>query len=385
MQDGLELYVRMSMPYVVAGLVGPVQPDGLPAPAPYTINRMEDGKLVHILDRPAFQQSPNGLGEIAAKGLHLKTLDTNLPLEVLDTRLHRIGSQPDFATLEEARNAFDGNPVQVSPEEKLYVGDAVIDIRLRGYSGSPIYSYQLSSGLDPGLPDQERTANLLLDYGPGGTKIFRSQGLMETPITVTRSSFAAVLTFLKEGIRHILEGLDHVLFVLCLVIGARTLSSLAWRVTGFTIGHSITLTAGFFGFVPRGSWFIPAVESAIALSIIYAAFIAIWPRQADRGGEWSMVLITGAIGLLHGLGFSFVLKNILQVTSPDIWQSLLAFNVGVEVGQLAIVLCVWPLLWLIARTSNGSAVLIRSVIAIACAGLATYWTVERLYGLALSI
>ncbi|MBO6894297.1 MAG: HupE/UreJ family protein [Roseibium sp.] len=231
----------------------------------------------------------------------------------------------------------------------------MVDVKLRARTPETVYGYTLSSTLDPGLPDQDKTANLILDYGPGGTKLFRAQGLLQDSVTVSRSSLSAVMTFIEEGIRHILEGFDHVLFVLCLVIGARTLSSLAWRVTGFTIGHSITLSAGFFGFVPKGAWFIPAVEAAIAFSIVYAAVIAIWPGKREQTSEKSMVLVTGAIGLLHGLGFSFVLKNILQVTSPDIWQSLLAFNVGVEIGQLAIVLVVWPALWLLARTNVRSA------------------------------
>ncbi len=78
---------------------------------------------------------------------------------------------------------------------------------------------------------------------------------------------AAFGTFVREGIRHIFEGLDHVLFVLCLAVGAHAFAVLLWCVTGF-------------------------------------------------------------IGLIHGLGFSFVLQNILKVSSPNIWQSLLAFNIG---------------------------------------------------------
>ena len=77
--------------------------------------------------------------------------------------------------------------------------------------------------------------------------------------------------------------------------------------------------------------------------------LAIRPAVALGDTEWSTFVVTCLIGLLHGLGFSFVLQNILQVTSSNIWQSLLAFNVGVEIGQLAIVLTLWPLFQLLHR------------------------------------
>ena len=233
------------------------------------------------------------------------------------------------------------------------------------------------STLDPGLPGQEETANLILDYSPAGTQVFRARGLLAEPVTISRSVLSAVFTFTKEGVRHILEGLDHVLFVLCLVLGATGLRSLVWRATGFTIGHSVTLTAGFFGFVPSGAWFVPAVEMGIALSIIYAAAIAVLPRSQDHGGERKLIAVTCAIGLLHGLGFSFVLHKILQITSPDIWQSLLAFNVGVEIGQLLIIVAAWPLFRLTERLSGRTWQMGRWAVATGCTTIALVWTGQR--------
>ncbi len=106
---------------------------------------------------------------------------------------------------------------------------------------------------------------------------------------------------------------------MCLVIGAQTLRALLLRATGFTVGHSVTLSLGFFGFVPSGVWFVPAVETGIALSIIFAAAAAFMSFKDRARSEFAMVLLTTLIGLLHGLGFSFVLHKILQVTSPNIW------------------------------------------------------------------
>jgi hypothetical protein len=375
--DGLRIYLRTPMPYLVADRVGPVGSDGLPEPAPYTTNRLEDEKLVHYLDPEQLRRDPAGLGSFAAAGFRLVADGAPLDAAVEQVHVYRVGNEPDFATLDEARAAFAAGPAIPETGQPLYVGDAVVDVVLRYRTGAPIHGYAVSSTLDPGLPGQENTANLILDYGPGGTKVFRARGLLAEPVTISRSSLSAVFTFIKEGVRHILEGLDHVLFVLCLVLGATRLKSLVWRVTGFTIGHSITLTAGFFGFVPSGAWFVPAVEAGIALSIIYAAAIALMPRAQPSGGERIMFVVTSSIGLLHGLGFSFVLHKILQITSPDIWQSLLAFNVGVEIGQLTIILAAWPAFRLIERWSGQVWRVGQIAIATGCIAVAAMWTGQR--------
>ena len=375
--DGLRIYLRTPMPYLVADRVGPVGADGLPEPAPYTTNRMEQGKLVHFVDPEQVRRDPAGLGAFAAQGLKITAGGKRLDASVEKLRLHPVGKQPDFATLDEARTTFTAGPVIPDIEDPLYVGDAVVDIVLRYRAGAPVYEYAVSSTLDPGLPGQDDTANLILDYGPGGTQIFRARGLLAEPVVISRSALSAVLTFIKEGVRHILEGLDHVLFVLCLVLGATRLRQLVSRVTGFTIGHSVTLTVGFFGFVPSGAWFVPAVETGIALSIIYAAVIAVRPRSQHGTSELTMFAVTCSIGMLHGLGFSFVLHKILQITSPDIWQSLLAFNVGVEIGQLFIVVLGWPLFRLTERLSNRAWRFGRLTVASGCAAMAVFWTGER--------
>ena len=375
--DGLRIYLRTPMPYLVADRVGPTDAEGLPEPAPYTTNRMEQGKPVHFVDPAQLRRDPVGLGAFAAEGFTVAAAGKRLEAKVEKVRVHPVGQQPQFATLDEARAAFDGGPVFPDTADPVYVGDAVVDVALRYPVGAPVYGYAVSSTLDPGLPGQDDTANLILDYGPGGTQIFRARGLLAEPVVISRSALSAVLTFIKEGVRHILEGLDHVLFVLCLVLGATRLGQLVSRITGFTIGHSITLTVGFFGFVPSGAWFVPAVETGIALSIIYAAVIAVRPRSQRGTSERTMFAVTCSIGMLHGLGFSFVLHKILQVTSPDIWQSLLAFNVGVEIGQLLIIATTWPLFRLMEHMSNRAWKLGRWTIATGCAAMAVFWTGQR--------
>jgi len=375
--DGLHMYVRMPMPYLVADRVGAVGADGLPEPAPYTSNRMEDGQPVHYVDFNQLRRNPAGLGTFAAEGIQLVAMDRALDAVIEDIRVYPLGTQPDFATLDEAKRAFVAEQAYPEGESTVFVGDAVVDVMLSYKTGKPIYAYTLSSSLDPGLPGQEDTANLVLDYSPGGIQVFRARGLLSEPVSISRSVLSAVKTFVKEGTRHILQGLDHVLFVLCLTLGAFTINSLLWRVTGFTIGHSVTLSAGFFGFVPAGQWFIPAVEMGISLSIIYAAAIAVLPKFRSGKNKIRIFLLTCAIGLLHGLGFSFVLQNILQVSSPTIWQSLLAFNIGVELGQVLIVLVAWLLLWGIERIGEQASTMSRWAVAGLSAATALIWTFQR--------
>jgi HupE/UreJ protein len=380
LSNGLNVYMRLPMPYLVAHLLGEANENELPSPAPYTNNRLEEGKLVHYVDIEQFKNASDGLAFFAMQGINLSVDEENVNAQVEAIKIYKNGSQPDFATLEEAKKSFLGEPLFDDFEQDVYVGDTTIDVLLHYSSQSAVYKYALSSNLNPGLPDQDETANLVLDYSPSGVQVFRARGLLNEPIVVTRSVMDAVLTFIKEGVKHILEGLDHVLFVICLVLGAMHIRPLFWRVTGFTIGHSITLSLGFFGFVPTAAWFVPAVETGIALSIIYVAIVAVLPdfKPAEQQrSEWTVVGITGLIGLLHGLGFSFVLQNILQVTSPNIWQSLLAFNIGVEIGQVLIVIFAGLAFYLIGIFGSRVAKINRYSVAGLCIAISCYWVIER--------
>lgn len=372
LDEGLRVYLRLPAPYVLAWLVGEAQADGSVAPAPYTDNRQGPEQLLHFIDFEAFAADPEGLGRLVEQGHDFAAGGRRLAGRVEQVTLHRALEQPPFATLEEAMAAVGEG---AGPEDgELPVGETVVDVVLRYAAEGSLGAYDLSSTLDPGLEGQDETANLILDHYPGETLVFRKQGLLAEPVAVRRSPLAAAWTFVYEGIRHILEGTDHVLFVLCMALGAATLSDILWRVTGFTVGHSLTLMLGILGYVPAAPWFVPAVESGIALSIIYAGGIAV----LAGGGRGRFVLpVTTALGLLHGLGFSFVLNDILRGDSPHLWVSLLSFNLGVEVGQVAIVLVALPPLWWISRRWTKLGEGLRWAVALPCIALATFWTGER--------
>lgn len=376
LSNGLRVYLRLPMPYLVANLVGPDRPEGLPEPAPYTNNIREDGNVVYYLDVEALHSDPGGLGDLVADGHQFVSNGVDLQARVETVRVYPGSRQPPFSTLDEARASFQG--ALYPPDFPVsYVGDTVVDTVLLFSDQGATASYTVSSSLNPGLPGQENTANLILDYYPGSVEVFRARGLLYNPTSISRSPWAAAVTFIKEGVLHILEGLDHVLFVICLALGAASFKSLISRATGFTIGHSSTLTLGFFGLVPSGAWFVPTIELGIALSIIFAALVAVKSARESHPPETTMFAVTTGIGILHGLGFSFVLHKILQVDSPNIWQSLLSFNVGVEIGQVLIILACWPLFRLMTRLGDRSWQVARWGIAAPCIAVAAFWTAQR--------
>jgi len=149
----------------------------------------------------------------------------------------------------------------------------------------------------------------------------------------------AAWRFVVSGFWHILEGVDHLLFLLCLIIPFRQWRPLVVIVTSFTVAHSITLIAAAFGFVPDALWFPPLIELMIALTIIYMALENIVGSNIQR--RW---IITFAFGLVHGFGFSFALRESLQFAGDHLMTSLLAFNLGVEIGQLTVLIILLPIL-----------------------------------------
>jgi len=373
--DGMDLYLRIPMPYLVADLLGPEQPDGTRTPAPFTTHAVVEGELMHYLDTNALELDALSLGQLAAEGHTINHKNRDLEATVEKVLAYSGDTQTPFSTLDEAIKSFKNEQFSFDPTP--FVGDTVVDVLLSYRPGHSVSSYSLSSTLNPDLPGQEDTANLVLDYWGEITAVHRISGLLAEPVEIDRSLLTAAWTFVVEGGKHILAGYDHVLFVLCLVLGAATLSSLAWRVTGFTLGHSITLSLGFFGFTPAGPWFVPLVETGIALSIILAALHALSSTPKHRNISKSALFVTAVIGLLHGLGFSFVLKEILGVTSPNIWISLLSFNIGVELGQLAIVLIMWPILLSLYRLKPKWSQAVRWSLALPCIAIASVWTGQR--------
>mgnify|MGYP001827148647 CR=1 FL=1 len=196
LSDGLRVLHRVPMPYLVAAMVGPEGDDGLPEPAPFTRNAMEQDTLMHYVAGDEFAANPLGLGEIAGSGLKITAAGRELAWRVEDVRIYAVGQQPDFASLAEARASFASDYTLPDPAARQYVGDTVVDVVLRYQNDGAVRRYQLSGTLDPGLPEQEKTANLVLDYGPGGDRVLRATGLLFEPLELS-------LIHISEPTRHI--------------------------------------------------------------------------------------------------------------------------------------------------------------------------------------
>ena len=204
----------------------------------------------------------------------------------------------------------------------------------------PIVSDRSRFSIDPGLrPLAQRVTIALRLLTPDGR--YRVFELHDDPGVVRLDPrwHQAAGRFVRSGFGHILDGTDHLLFLLCLVIPLRRIRPLVIVVTSFTAAHSVTLIASAYGAAPGGLWFPPLVETLIATSIVYMALENI--VSASIAHRW---LITFAFGLVHGFGFSFVLRDSLQFAGSHLLTSLLSFNLGVELGQLLVLAVVVPAL-----------------------------------------
>ena len=181
----------------------------------------------------------------------------------------------------------------------------------------------------------------------------------------------AALRFMESGFLHILEGTDHLLFLLCLVIPFRRLGQLIVVVTSFTLAHSITLIASAYNLGPDALWFPPLIETLIAISILYMAIENVLGSNVRR--RW---IITFAFGLVHGFAFSFVLRQTLQFAGSHLLMSLLSFNLGVELGQVLVLVLLIPMLDVLFRfvVAERIGTIILSVLV---GHTAWHWMTER--------
>src|SRR5215470_15329941 len=248
-------------------------------------------------------------------------------------------SDRSFASFEEARAHVLGP--RLSSDLDLYWSQQLLDVLLEYGIRSDRSEFAIDLRVDR-LGGAVTTA---LRFMPPGAAVrpfefHGSPGL----IYLDPRWHQAVLRFVVEGFWHILDGTDHLLFLACLVIPFRRLRPLIIIVTAFTVAHSITLIASAFGFAPDWLWFPPLIETLIAVTIVFMALENIVGSNPD----WRWIYAF-AFGLIHGFGFSFALREQLQFAGDHLVTSLLGFNVGVEIGQLAVLFVLVPALNLLFR------------------------------------
>jgi hypothetical protein len=207
------------------------------------------------------------------------------------------------------------------------------------------------------LPPDDRSRAMIIEAGAN-------------PTPLNPAWYHAASGFVLLGIEHILTGIDHLLFLFCLVIPFNRVRPLIAVITAFTLAHSVTLFASAFHLAPQGAWFPPFVEMAIAASIVYTAVENIVGANLRR--RWQ---IAGTFGLVHGFGFSNALGQSLQFAGSHLLLSLFSFNVGIELGQLGVLAIMLPALALLRRlVPQRMGVLILSTIVSLVGG---FWMIER--------
>ena len=326
-----------------------------------------------------------------------------------ETRTYEIEIVTDATALAEKLDAAAGRPVSAAPARLEAVSATFAELFLRrvkiSFDGSetrPEVAYSVAAAGDD-LSSAIATIRLRGAIPDGARDLAWTYGwtFASYPLTIRRSAAGDPVTewleggessapfawaspsphldrlgtarrYLALGFTHILPGgLDHVLFVLGIYLLSGRVRSVLWQVSAFTLAHSITLGLGLYGVVsvpPR------IVEPLIALSIAYVAIENIFLSELR---PWRVVLVF-AFGLLHGLGFASALQE-LGLPRAELATALVAFNAGVEAGQLTVIGAAFVLVggaW--ARQAwYRQRVVVPASTAIACTAI--YWTIARVY------
>jgi hypothetical protein len=246
-----------------------------------------------------------------------------------------IESDRSLASFDEALAHVNG--AKLTNEANLVWDQVLFDVLLE----YPIHSDQAAFSIRPGLTHLAATVVTALRFLPPGGAA-RAYEFVDDPGVVPLDPrwHQAAWRFVELGFFHILDGADHLLFLGCLVIPFRRLRPLILVVTAFTVAHSFTLIASAYDFAPDALWFPPLIETLIAASIVYMALENIVGASTAQR-RW---MIAFGFGLVHGFGFSFALRETLQFAGSHLVTSLLSFNLGVEIGQILVLVMLVPLL-----------------------------------------
>jgi hypothetical protein len=289
--------------------------------------------------------------------------------ELLDGRvvatMVSLPSDRSFESYASALAHLRGSPLPV--ETELIWQQALLDVLLE----YPITSERSSFAVHPGFARLGLQTSTVLRFLPPG-KSERAYQLNGDPglVRLDPRWHQAALRFVRLGFQHILDGKDHLLFLFCLVIPFRRVRPLIAVVTAFTVAHSITLIGSTLGLAPQALWFPPLIESLIAVSILYLVFENILGARQQR--RW---LLAFGFGLVHGFGFSFFLRDSLQLAGGHLATSLLAFNIGVELGQLFVLTLTLPVLaWLFKRVPERAGTILLSALV---GHSAWHWMADR--------
>lgn len=231
-----------------------------------------------------------------------------------------------------------------------------------------------------GLDKTSTDVLVRFDFADGVSQAHRlTAGDPSFTVPTQPSSLEVVRTYLLLGVKHILGGIDHLMFVLALLLLVRGVRRVVVTVTAFTLAHSITLAGATLGFVHMPG---PPIEAVIALSIVFVALEIIHSRRGKPGlTEQYPWIVAFTFGLLHGFGFAGALAQI-GLPQSSIPIALLFFNVGVEIGQLLFIACVFAIIALARQVTRRIDVprpaWAWAVPPYAIGSLAVFWVIQRI-------
>jgi hydrogenase/urease accessory protein HupE len=279
-----------------------------------------------------------------------------------------------YVTAHIAVTGADGRACEPDSAALVPDGDGVIfrnRFSCRDVGGDIVYRSTVLTDADPAARQV-----VLISEGDNAPQALLDAANTAVALSAPAPSLLSTLErYLVTGIEHIFRGYDHVAFLVAVVLWARRLVPVIKIVTAFTIAHSITLSLATLNVVV-----IPAtiVEPAIAASIVYVAMENFFTRNIDR--RWR---VTFAFGLVHGLGFAGALREIGLPTNA-VAAALAAFNIGVEIGQVAIVAIVVPALialdrlMAVDRTKPARAATLVYALSALITALGSYWFITRM-------
>jgi HupE / UreJ protein len=285
---------------------------------------------------------------------------------IVETRVS-LPSDRSFTSYEQALAHVRGAKLPL--DTQVFWDQTMLDVLFE----YPIHSDQSRFSIHPGLARLGERVLIVLRFLPPGGAV-RAFEFTGDPglVRLDPSWYQAAFRFVELGFFHILGGTDHLLFLFCLVIPFRSIRALIPVVTAFTVAHSMTLLASAYNMAPNFLWFPPLIETLIAISIVYMGLENIVGVSSVRH-RW---MVAFGFGLVHGFGFSFALRQTLQFAGSHLLASLLSFNIGVELGQLLVLVLLIPaldLLFRLAVAERMGTIILSALVT----HTAWHWMIER--------
>jgi hydrogenase/urease accessory protein HupE len=293
---------------------------------PFTkIEKTELG-ILYYLDEVDIREHISRFKEIIMKEFYLKTTNgKRLEYNVGKIKIHNFHDRPAFNNLDNAYISMSG---EMFPNNPLELFDAVIDFSVT-FSGADFSEdIFLVSTAGEKFKATDWLVNVITYPKSMNIEVKTIPGTLNEGVLLNHSS-SSFIDFFTMGIEHIFTGMDHMLFIVLMTLSCSTMMLFFKNVTGFTLGHMITLTLGATISTLEGTWFIPMIELAIAMTILYMAAINLVKRS-----DISHWFVSFFIGLIHGFGFSFLMNKVFVQNQGVDLHSLLGFNLGIEAGQV---------------------------------------------------